>query len=121
MFIISRFVPQYYVAFFTDDPQLTQMAVWGIKAYTLGLIPLALHYEATDGLTALGKANISVCMSTFRKGTFVLLVCIIPLFMPPQYAFVAQSVGDGVCGMINTVICVFILKKILSRLDTEII
>ena len=118
MFIISRFAPQYYVAFFTQDPQLAEMAVWGIKAYTLGLIPLALHYEATDGLTALGKAHISVCMSTFRKGTFVLLVCLIPLFLPPQYTFVAQSVGDGICGLINTVICVFILKKIIKNLHT---
>lgn len=121
MFIISRFAPQYYVQFFTRDKQLADMAVWGIKAYTLGLIPLALHYEATDGLTALGKAHISVCMSAFRKGTFVLLVCLIPLFLPPQYTFAAQSVGDGVCGIINTVICVFILKNILNKMETEVI
>ncbi|MBE6894303.1 MAG: MATE family efflux transporter [Ruminococcaceae bacterium] len=119
MFVISRFAPQYYVQFFTKDKQLADMAVWGIKAYTLGLIPLALHYEATDGLTALGKAHISVCMSAFRKGTFVLLVCLIPLFMPPQYTFVAQSVGDGVCGIINTVICIFILKHILNTMENE--
>lgn len=121
MFVVSRFAPQYYVAFFTQDKQLADMAVWGIKAYTLGLIPLALHYEATDGLTALGKAHISVCMSAFRKGTFVLLVCLIPLFLPPQYTFAAQSVGDGVCGIINVIICVFILKNILNKMDTETI
>ena len=121
MFIISRFAPQYYVAFFTQDPQLTQMATWGIKAYTLGLIPLALHYEVTDGLTALGKAHIAVCMSAFRKGTFVLLVCVIPMFLPPQYTFVAQSVGDGVCGLINTIIFMFLFKNILKKMETEVI
>ena len=119
MFIISRFAPQYYVSFFTEDPQLAQMATWGIKAYTLGLIPLALHYEVTDGLTALGKAHIAVCMSAFRKGTFVLLVCLIPLFLPPQYTFVAQSVGDGVCGLINTIIFIFMFKRILNKMETE--
>ena len=121
MFIISRFAPQYYVAFFTQDQQLAQMATWGIKAYTLGLIPLALHYEVTDGLTALGKAHIAVCMSAFRKGTFVLLVCLIPFFLPPQYTFAAQSVGDGVCGLINTVIFVFLFKRILNKMETETI
>lgn len=121
MFIISRFAPQYYVAFFTQDQQLAQMATWGIKAYTLGLIPLALHYEVTDGLTALGKAHIAVCMSAFRKGTFVLLVCLIPLFLPPQYTFAAQSVGDGVCGLINTIIFLFLFKRILKQMETETI
>lgn len=119
MFIISRFAPQYYVRLFTTDKNLAEMSVWGIKAYTLGLIPLALHYEATDGLTALGKAHISVFMSAFRKGTFVALVCIIPMFLPPQYTFAAQSVGDGACGIINTIICVFILKKILNKMEIE--
>ena len=121
MFIISRFAPQYYVAFFTQDQQLAQMATWGIKAYTLGLIPLALHYEVTDGLTALGKAHIAVCMSAFRKGTFVLLVCLIPLFLPPQYTFVAQSVGDGICGLINTIVFVFLFKRILKQMEIETI
>ena len=121
MFIISRFAPQYYVAFFTQDQQLAQMATWGIKAYTLGLIPLALHYEVTDGLTALGKAHIAVCMSAFRKGTFVLLVCLIPLFLPPQYTFVAQSVGDGICGLINTIVFMFLFKRILKQMESETI
>lgn len=118
MFIVSRIAPQYYVRLFTQDAKLAQTATWGIKAYTMGLIPLALHYEATDGLTALGKAHISLCMSAFRKGTFVVLVCIIPLFLPPQYTFAAQSVGDGVCGIINTALCVFILKNILNKMET---
>ena len=97
------------------------MATWGIKAYTLGLIPLALHYEVTDGLTALGKAHIAVCMSAFRKITFVILVCLIPLFLPPHYTFVAQSVGDGVCGLINTIIFMFLFKRILVKMETETI
>ena len=119
MFVISRFAPQYYVAFFTQDQQLAQLATWGIKAYTLGIIPLALHYTVTDGLTALGKAHIALCMSAFRKTTFVVLVCILPLFLPAQYTFVAQSVGDGICGLINTIVFMFMFKGILLRMETE--
>ncbi|MBQ7816126.1 MAG: polysaccharide biosynthesis C-terminal domain-containing protein, partial [Oscillospiraceae bacterium] len=114
MFIVSRIVPQYVAMMFTQDAEIVRLATWGMKAYTLGLIPLALHYEATDGLTAMGKANLALCMSAFRKISYIVLVCVIPLFASAEMTFISQSLSDGVCGLINTVICIFILKKMLN-------
>ena len=114
MFIATRFVPSYFVPFFTQDAEIARLAKWGITAYTMGLVPLALHYEATDALTALGWSKTALAMSAWRKITFVILVCVIPLFAAPEMAFIAQSVADIFCGVINTVIFVIIIKKILS-------
>lgn len=115
MFVVSRFVPQYIAMMFTQDAEIIALAEWGMKAYTFGLIPLALHYEATDGLTALGKGGTALCMSAFRKITFVILVCVIPLFTGPQHTFMAESIADICCGLINTVACIFIMKRLLRK------
>ncbi len=114
MFVSTRFAPEYFVPFFTQDAEIASLAKWGIKAYTMGLIPLALHYEATDALTALGWSKTALAMSAWRKITFVILVCIIPLFAAPQMTFFAQSIADIFCSSINTVIFIFLMKKILN-------
>ena len=115
MFVATRFVPVYFVTLFTKNTEIAELAKWGIKAYTWGLIPLALHYEATDGLTALGWSKTALVMSAWRKITFVILMCVIPLFAAPQMAFISQSIADIFCSTINTVIFVFMMKKILDH------
>ena len=114
MFVVSRIVPQYIVTLFTQDTEIAALAEWGMKAYTLGLIPLAMHYAATDCLTAMGRSGTALFMSAFRKISFVVLVCVIPLFAAPEMTFIAQSLSDGVCGLINTVACIFIVRRILN-------
>jgi uncharacterized protein (UPF0261 family) len=99
---------------FTQDTEIISLASFGMKAFTFGLVPLALHYEATDGLTAMGKGGTALIMSAFRKITFVILMFIIPLLAPTQYVFAYESVGDIACGLINTVACVFIVRKMLD-------
>ena len=86
-----------------------------MKAYTFGLVPLAMHYAATDCLTAMGRSGTALFMSAFRKISFVVLVCVIPLFASPEMTFISQSLSDGVCGLINTVACIFIVKKIIQN------
>ena len=114
MFVVSRIVPQYIAMMFTQDAEIISLAAFGMKAFTFGLVPLALHYEATDGLTAIGMGGTALVMSAFRKITFVVLMCIIPLFAEAQYVFAYESIGDIACGLINTVACIFILRKMLN-------
>jgi len=120
MFVVSRIAPQYIAVLFTQDPEIAALAEWGMKAYTLGLIPLAMHYAATDCLTAMGRSGTALFMSAFRKITFVVLVCIIPLFASPEMTFISQSLSDGICGTINTVACIFIVKRIIDGEKAEL-
>lgn len=114
MFVVSRIVPQYVAMMFTQDPEIIALSVFGMKAFTIGLVPMALHYEATDGLTALGRGSTALIMSAFRKITFVVLMCIIPMFAEAKFTFAYEPVGDIVCGLINTVACIFIVRKMLN-------
>ena len=115
MFVVSRIVPPYIAMLFTKDAEIASLAQWGMKAYTLGLVPLAMHYSITDCLTAIGRSGTALCMSAFRKLSFVAMVCIIPLFALPQMTFIAYSLSDSVCGLINTAAGIFIVKKIIDR------
>ena len=115
MFVVSRIVPPYIAVLFTQDAEIAALASWGMKAYTFGLIPLAMHYAATDCLTAMGRSGIALCMSAFRKISFVILVCVIPMFTTAEMTFISHSISDTVCGLINTAASIFIVKKILDR------
>lgn len=53
MFLLSRFIPRYFVLLFTTDPQYIRFSVWVIRTYTLMIIPLSFQYVFVDGLTAL--------------------------------------------------------------------
>jgi len=120
MFVVSRIVPHHIAMLFTQDPELASLAEWGMKAYTFGLVPLAMHYAATDCLTAMGRSGTALIMSAFRKISFVVLVCIIPLFAAPEITFISQSLSDGICGTINTVACIFIVKNIIRKERAEL-
>ena len=52
MFLLSRFIPRYFVLLFTTDPQYIRFSVWVIRTYTLMIIPLSFQYVFVDGLTA---------------------------------------------------------------------
>ena len=43
MFLLSRFVPQYFVRIFTQNPEYASLSVWGIQVFTLGVIPLSFQ------------------------------------------------------------------------------
>src|SRR5699024_8379178 len=38
MFLISRIVPQYFVSIFTDNQEYAELAVWGIRVFTLMIV-----------------------------------------------------------------------------------
>ena len=79
MFGVSRIVPQYFVRIFTDNPEYMQLSIWGIKVFTLAIIPLSFQYVFVDALTAMSMTRLSLFLSLFRKTTYFLATCIIPV------------------------------------------
>ena len=54
MFFVSRFLPQYFVQLFTGEEEYMQFSIWGIRVFTMMIIPLSFQYVFVDGLTAPG-------------------------------------------------------------------
>ena len=113
MFLISRFMPQYFVRIFTGNPEYAELAVWGIKIFTLMIVPLSFQYVIVDGLTALGMTKISLSLSLIRKIIYFGATCILPLFFAARSAFYAEPVSDGMAACLSCLTFFFIYRKYL--------
>lgn len=111
MFVISRVVPQYFASVFTNDPAYIELSVWGIKTFTLAIIPLALEYPAVDGLTALGCTKPALFVSMFRKSLFLLSIFILPMFFEPKSAFFAEPITD----LASTILAIFVYLAVFKK------
>ena len=113
MFLISRIMPQHFVRIFTDEPEYAKLAVWGIRVFTLMIIPLSFQYVIVDGLTALGMTKISLSLSLTRKILYFAATCLIPLIWTAQSAFYAEPFADGAAACLSCVTFFFIYRKYL--------
>lgn len=114
MFVISRIVPQYFVYIFTDQQEYRELAVWGIQAFTLMIIPLSFQYVFVDGLTALGMTKTSLSLSLIRKSMYFAATCILPLFFAAESAFYAEPIADGAAACISSCVFCFIYRRYLK-------
>lgn len=114
MFGVSRIVPQYFVRIFTDNPEYMQLSVWGIKVFTLAIVPLSFQYVFVDALTAMSMTRLSLSLSLFRKTTYFLATCIIPVFFAAKMAFYAEPIADGLAFITSSTAFFIIYKKYLK-------
>lgn len=115
MFLISQFASRYFVMIFTGEQELSQMAVWGIRVFTLGVIPLALQYEVVDGFTALGIAKAAISLSLNRKILYLLLTLILPVFYGAKGAFYAEPAVDIFCGVLSMCVYFPLIRRVLKK------
>lgn len=113
MFLISRIMPQYFVRIFTDNPEYGELAVWGIRTFTLMIVPLSFQYVIVDGLTALGMTRIALTMSMIRKSLYFGLTCVLPMIFAAKNAFYAEPLADGTAAALSCVVFFFIYRKYL--------
>lgn len=114
MFLISRSIPQYFVKIFTTDTSLSQISVWGIKAFTLGIIPLSFQYALVDGLTALGRTKTALALSLFRKSSFVVYTILLPALFTAKSVFYAEPLCDTISAIITTTVFLKVFSKHLN-------
>lgn len=115
MFLLSQIVPKYFVLIFTDNPELIQMSVKYIKVFTFGIIILAFQYVFVDGMVALGMAKVSISLALFRKGLFVILTIVLPMFFSATSPFFAEPIVDILGGITSTIVFSLIINKQLKK------
>lgn len=112
MFVVSRIMPQYFVLLFTKVPRSVDLARQSIKAYTSGIIIMALQYASVDGLTALGKTKTSLFLSLTRKCCFVLMTLLLPVVFGARATFYAEAIADSLCGLLSASVFINVLKNL---------
>lgn len=115
MFLVTQVASPYFVKIFTRQAELTDLAVWGIRVYTLGVIPMSFQYVLVDGLTALGRTKTALALSLFRKTGYVVLTLILPALLTAKAAFYAEPVMDVMAAIVSTTTYLLIIGKHLRQ------
>lgn len=115
MFVFTQVVAPYFVMIFTRQGNLTQLAIWGIKVFVLGAIPLSFQYVLVDGLTALGRTKTALGLSLFRKGGYVILTMVFPAIMTAKAAFYAEPVIDVLSATLSVIVYGLVIGKHLRK------
>ncbi|WP_102049470.1 MATE family efflux transporter [Pygmaiobacter massiliensis] len=118
MFLVSRTASQYFVGIFTQDPETVALAVWGIRVFTLAIVPLSLQYTFVDGLTALGCTRVSLFLSLSRKTIFLLCVILLPPFFSARAAFYAEPICDIIGAINSSILFLITFRPHLVRRET---
>lgn len=115
MFLLTQIAAPYFVMIFTRQGELSQLAIWGIRVYTIGAIPLSFQYVLVDGLTALGRTKTALGLSLFRKIGYVILTLVFPAVMTAKTAFYAEPVMDVLSALMSTVVYLLVIGKHLKH------
>lgn len=117
MFLISQTVSRYFVQIFTRNPEYIEVAVRGIRIYTLGIIPLGLQYAIVDGFTGMGVPQAAVCLSTFRKTVYMAGAVLIPSVFGIYSLFYTEPLSDFAGTAVSAVVYAACIGKILKRCE----
>lgn len=121
MFLLTQVAAPYFVMIFTRQGELSRLAVWGIRVYTLGVIPMSFQYVLVDGLTALGRTKTALMLSLFRKTGYVVLTLVLPAVLTAKAAFYAEPVMDVLAASVSTVTYLLIIGKHLRQRENTVV
>ncbi len=123
-FVLSFFVAKPFASLFlsfsssaTNTESIIENSVKFIRYYMTPIILLTFQYTLVDGLTGLGKANISLWLSLNRK-----IILLIPLTILIPYcskdattAFLAEPIADAVSAIASTIVFLIVFPKVLKK------
>lgn len=115
LFLLARLGGPLFVRLFTSDPSVAEKAFWAIKVCTLSIIPLGIQYEIVDGFTAIGKVQLSLPLSLFRKLVYFLAIFLIPIFWSAESVFFAQPLSDLLGPLVSVLVYCLTMKKVLHQ------
>lgn len=115
MFIAANTVSVYFVRIFTKNPEYINLCVWGIRVYTLGVIPLGAQYTIVDGFIAMGEAKLAMFLSFFRKFLYFGCVFILPVIWGARAAFYTEPIVDFAGPALSILLYLLCIRKILDR------
>lgn len=114
MFIAAQLVPEFFVRIFTQNEEYIDLTVWAIRAYTLGIIPLAVQYTVVDGFTGMGISRVAILLSLWRKSVFFAGVFLIPRMWGVTTVFYAEPVSDFLGTVVSAAAFALLFKRVVG-------
>ncbi|WP_304205739.1 MATE family efflux transporter [Fusobacterium perfoetens] len=115
MFFLTDYISPKFINFFTEEKELVEISLWGIKNSLWGIIPLSFQYCYVDGFTAVGRIKTAFILSMTRKIIYMASAIVLPIFFQAKFAFFAQPICDIVTSCITITTFIFIFNKHLEK------
>lgn len=105
----------WFVRLFTNDPVVTENALWALRVCTLSLLPLAIQYEIVDGFTAISQVQFSLPLSFWRKLVYFTALFILPALFGAKAVFFAEPISDFFGPVVSIIIYFLFMKRVLKK------
>lgn len=113
-FISIQCFPTQIISLFNNDPELTTLAIKGIRIYLLMMPVVGINIVATSYYQSIGKAKISMFVSLLRQVILLIpFTVILPKFIGLDGVLAAGACADS----LSVIITLVLLKKEFKQLD----
>ena len=113
-FISIQCFPTQIISLFNNDPELTTLAIKGIRIYLLMMPVVGINIVATSYYQSIGKAKISMFVSLLRQVILLIpFTIILPKFIGLDGVWEAGACADS----LSVIITLILLKKEFKQLD----
>ncbi|MDO4270093.1 MAG: MATE family efflux transporter [Eubacteriales bacterium] len=119
MLVLAQTLAVPFARIFTSDPAYIEQTAWMIRAYTLGVLGLAVQYPFVDGLTGMGLVKWGLIFSMFRKAVFLLGVCVLPAVFSATALLYAEPVSDLSAALVSSVGMLVVLPRLMRKRERE--
>ena len=114
LFLLARLGGALFVRLFTTEPALAAEALDAIHICTLALIPLGLQYAIVDGFTGMGKVQLALPLSAFRKAVYFIALFALPAAFGARATFYAEPISDILGPIVSIIVYALAIRRILS-------
>lgn len=113
-FISIQCFPTQIISLFNNDPELTTLAIKGIRIYLLMMPVVGINIVATSYYQSIGKAKISMFVSLLRQVILLIpFTIILPKFIGLDGVWAAGACADS----LSVIITLILLKKEFKQLN----
>ena len=113
-FISIQCFPTQIISLFNNDPELTTLAIKGIRIYLLMMPVVGINIVATSYYQSIGKSKISMFVSLLRQVILLIpFTIILPKFIGLDGVWAAGACADS----LSVIITLVLLKKEFKQLD----
>lgn len=113
-FTIIQSFPTQIISLFNNDPELTNLAMRGIRIYLLMMPIVGINIVATSYYQSIGKAKVSMFVSLLRQVILLIpFTIILPKFIGLDGVWAAGACADS----LSVIITLILLRKEFKQLD----
>ena len=114
LFLLARLGGALFVRLFTTEPALAAEALDAIHICTLALIPLGLQSAIVDGFTGMGKVQLALPLSAFRKAVYFIALFALPAAFGARATFYAEPISDILGPIVSIAVYALAIRRILN-------